>query len=67
MTMLKERLIAAILRAIAQTQAEERALIVAWLREERPDSTAYRTITWIADAIERGEHEKKAEPEGPAE
>jgi hypothetical protein len=56
---------------VAEAVAEERAAVVAWLREEAepsPQSFTVRGKEWakriddIADFIERGEHRREDEP-----
>ncbi len=53
------RLLAAITEGMADAVAEERAAVVAWLRERQPGWPA--GSGGHADAIERGEHRREEE------
>lgn len=62
---MEARLTAEIVGAIEQAVCEERAAVVAWLREEA-DSADPENAAWspyrVAAAIERGEHRREREP-----
>lgn len=56
------RLLAAITEGMADAVAEERAAVVAYLREIAPSAPTRRgadELTWCADRIEGGDHRRK--------
>jgi hypothetical protein len=60
----REQLAAEITEAIEKAVREERAAVVAWLRDaaDTPDGHARWLMLRIVDGLERGEHRREGEP-----